>query len=134
MTDTVSHDARTTRASWDPSHTSGRLIPWEVRSVPSIVIRAPSTAHKGWIAVMRGRLTVDGMGGSRVQPRGQGTDLRVVEFDVPVQEVAPALWCVAETESQPHNRRPCRAARGPDDPHPSLRRGSPAFPSIAADA
>src|SRR5215472_2918648 len=61
-------------------------------------------------------------------------DLGVVQFDVPVEIVAPALGGVAKTDRDADGRRRFGALRHPQETHAGFSRRAPTFLAIAADA
>src|ERR1700683_2282078 len=105
----VSEDAETTRAgtgSFPGAGSSASMAtagtaasvtgnPW-----PRIVTRPPGTTQRGSIAVMTG-----------------GTELVVVELDVPVDVVSPALGCVAQAKGNSSGGRLVGTARAADQAH-----------------
>src|SRR5262249_40383675 len=68
--------------------------------------------------------------------RGQGSPpgLGVVELDVPVEVVAPAFRCVANTDRNADGRRRFGPLRHPQEMHAGFSRRAPTFLAIARDA
>src|SRR5262252_3178224 len=81
---------------------------------PRMTTRLPGTAQPGSIAVMT------------------GTGLVVVEFDVPVDVIAPAFGRVPEAEGNADGRRLVRTPRMANEPHAGLLRRSAALAAVAA--
>src|SRR5581483_7053109 len=84
---------------------------------PSITTRPPSTAAGGRMPVM--------WAGEALK------ELRVVELEVPVQVVAPALGCLADPDGDPQGRRRRRALRQAPEVHAGLGGSTPALLPIA---
>src|SRR4051812_32696449 len=154
ITDTRVRDAAATRARVVPIATSGVRRSSPKRSSPSSETTAPGHASGGTSAVRRGDTARDGFEGrggiarlrvahaSTGPGRGGGLGaldsvhgrLRIVELDVPVQVVAPALRSIAEADRNPERRRRLGTARRHDEPHPCLFGRTPAFPPVARHA
>src|SRR5262252_3898030 len=60
--------------------------------------------------------------------------LCVVEFDVPVEIVTPAIGCVAKADRNADGRRRFGALRHPQEMHTGFCRRAPTFLAIARDA
>src|SRR5579864_6714060 len=82
-----------------------------------MVTRLPGTAQWGSIAVITG-----------------GTDLVVVELDVPVHVVSPALRRVAQSERDSGGGRLVGTARTPNQAHPGLLGCPTTLAAVAIDA
>ena len=54
-----------------------------------------------------------------------------IEFDVPIQVIAPAHGSIPDTQPERDNRHPFRFGRMPDQPHPGLPGGPASFFVIA---
>src|SRR5262245_1067686 len=97
---------------------------------------------------MRGREDVEGIqkkdcggfGGGSSTPPGGWVEclLGIVQLDIPIEVVPPALGCVRQTHRHANRhadgRRPLGPARYPDQVHAGFTRGAPSLLSIAPDA
>src|SRR5580765_8368978 len=118
MTPNAVGDACTTRAGTPPKWTAGTRGRSSGKPVPWMVMRPPSIAQAGRTAVTREDIS----------------ELCVVQFDVPVEIVAPALWSVPQADGDTDGRRRVRTLRRAQQMHISLGGCPAALPAIAGHA
>src|SRR5262249_21748155 len=135
-------DAYTSRARDSPIRTSGKDEPSIAKPSPWIVTRPPSIAARGCMPVSRGEDMKTVYVRSRKSDHSDFAHLTsevqvwlgVVELDVPVEIVAPAVGCVAEADGNADGRRRLGALRHPQKMHAGFCRRAPTFLAIARNA
>src|SRR4051812_40256661 len=103
------------------------------RSLPSIVTRPSSTAQSGCTAEMRDELTAViewcSVEMPDAKPDRTNTNSGFVEFHVPIEVIAPAVWSILETDGNPNRRRSLGPFWHAYQVHAGLGRRSAALPA-----